>query len=434
MDDRARGTVRMAPPADLASLLVSLLSVLSCEASPPASSQAEVRDSAGIRIVENPAAASGADAGIATWRVELEPLVRVGMTDGPEPYQLFRVRGAVRLSDGRLAVLNGGSEELRFFDPDGSHLVSVGGQGDGPGEFQSAVELVRTAGDTLLVWDVVRQTRSWFDPHGRFVRSETADRSRWQGLFGPDHVTNVTALLPDRSLLLRVRPARPGADLGWDRPPLGFARAGPDDLDRVDTLGWYLGREHYNVGSETRPLLRSVHFARDTHVAAGGEPMRLFIGGMERDALAEGYQIEVFGTDGQLAGLIRHAIPSRAPSDEEVERARELERSIYEASPVSHSAEYVAEQLESLPVPATVPPHGELRADSAGNLWVQEWGVVPSERLDYRVFDPEGRLRAAVRIPERLRVTEIGADYVLGIWRNEANVEFVQLHRLVRGR
>ncbi|WP_419943063.1 hypothetical protein [Candidatus Palauibacter sp.] len=59
----------------------------------------------------------------------------IGTAGGDPAYELFRVGGAMRLSDGRIVVANAGTGELRVYDPDGIHLASWGGQGDGPGEF-----------------------------------------------------------------------------------------------------------------------------------------------------------------------------------------------------------------------------------------------------------------------------------------------------------
>jgi hypothetical protein len=290
------------------------------------------------------------------------------------------------------------------------------------------VQLLRLPGDTLLVWDGSRRTRSWFDSGGRFISSQAVDSRQWQDLFGPEVVIDVSALLPDGSILLRIRPTQPDASIGWDRPRVGFARA-VRDLSRVDSVGWYRATEHYNVGTQLKPLLRHVDFGRETRIAAGGNPVRLFIGGME--AGSDGYEIRVYWPEGKLATLIRYGVPARPPREDEVDQARELERLRYATSP--RPAEWVAEQLRTLPVPETVPPHGDLRVDAEGNLWVQEWKVVPYERRRFSIFDPDGRLVAAVTTPEGLRITDIGADYVLGVWRDENGVEFVRLHTLRSG-
>ena len=80
------------------------------------------------------------------------------MLDGAPEYQLFQVRDALRLRDGRIVVPNAGTNEVRFYGDDGSYLMSVGRQGGGPGEFES-IALVRPfLGDSLLTYDV-RQSR-----------------------------------------------------------------------------------------------------------------------------------------------------------------------------------------------------------------------------------------------------------------------------------
>jgi len=119
------------------------------------------RDSAGVTIVENALAAEGSGAVGLPWRVAEEPSLEIGAPGGPDEYQLYRVRGVSRLSDGSIAVVNGGTNELRVYGPDGAFRGAAGGQGDGPGEFRAVRPAGRLGGDTLLL----------FDPaHNRFTR------------------------------------------------------------------------------------------------------------------------------------------------------------------------------------------------------------------------------------------------------------------------
>jgi hypothetical protein len=50
---------------------------------------------------------------------------------------LFRVRGAVLLRDGSIAVANNGTHEARVYGLDGKLLRRIGREGDGPGELSS---------------------------------------------------------------------------------------------------------------------------------------------------------------------------------------------------------------------------------------------------------------------------------------------------------
>ena len=66
----------------------------------------EVRDSAGIRIVENERPPDGSRLG---WRIDPVQTLSIGALEGEEPYLLHQVFTALRLSDGRIVVANRGS-------------------------------------------------------------------------------------------------------------------------------------------------------------------------------------------------------------------------------------------------------------------------------------------------------------------------------------
>jgi len=92
--------------------LLSILLISGC-ASENARTGPIVRDSAGVTIVEN-AAPRWADG--EGWRLSPEPTLDIGVMDGELEYQFFQIAGAVRMPDGRLAVADRGSGEIRFFD------------------------------------------------------------------------------------------------------------------------------------------------------------------------------------------------------------------------------------------------------------------------------------------------------------------------------
>jgi hypothetical protein len=99
--------------------------------------------------------------------------------------------------------------------------------------------------------------------------------------------------------------------------------------------------------------------------------------------------------------------------------------------------------LPNLPFARQFPAFAELKADRAGNLWVQQYDwhfalmepgpsrvqtmSVPS---NWDVFDPSGRWLCTVTLPARFTPLEIGNDYVAGIARDEDDVERVDIYRL----
>jgi len=104
------------------------------------------------------------------WRLSPEPVVDIGGGDREEE-QLFRVVGALRLSDDRIVVVNGGTNEIRFYGPGGAFLSASGGEGEGPGEFRRLSALRRLRGDSLFAQDGRLYRSSVFDGQGRFIRT-----------------------------------------------------------------------------------------------------------------------------------------------------------------------------------------------------------------------------------------------------------------------
>ena len=120
------------------------------------------------------AGAAGEGAASSLWSLSPAPVVEIGVVEGETGYQLHQVRGASRLGDGRIVVLDGGSQELRFFSAEGRLLSVSGGRGDGPGEFRFPWHLWRGVGDTLRVLDAGHDRFSFFAPDGSFLRTEPA--------------------------------------------------------------------------------------------------------------------------------------------------------------------------------------------------------------------------------------------------------------------
>ena len=90
-----------------------------------------------------------------------EPLVRVGMLDGPMEYLFGSIEGGVRLEDGGIVVADEQSYEVRRFDARGRHVWTSGRQGQGPGEYEG-VRLLRGCPGTAITlfdWHFDRITR-----------------------------------------------------------------------------------------------------------------------------------------------------------------------------------------------------------------------------------------------------------------------------------
>jgi len=85
-------------------------------------------------------------------------------------------------------------------------------------------------------------------------------------------------------------------------------------------------------------------------------------------------------------------------------------------------------------LPPTRPAYGRLLVDEEGFLWAAEPTRYPHPAGSWTVFAPDGRLLGVVTMPERFRLHQAGPDWVLGVWRDELDVEFVVLFPLLARR
>lgn len=85
-------------------------------------------------------------------------------------------------------------------------------------------------------------------------------------------------------------------------------------------------------------------------------------------------------------------------------------------------------------VPDTVPVYGEMSVDRPGHLWVERIPAHadPDAPTEWDVFEPEGRFLGTVELPPGLQLFEIGEDYVVGLRRDELDLEYLLLLPLVK--
>lgn len=374
-----------------------------------------VRDSSGVRIVESRAPAWREGQG---WRIRSEPLLRIGRVDGAEADQLYRVRGAVRLSDGAVVVANAGTGQLRWYDANGVHLASAGAPGDGPGEFRSLSWIGRVADDSIYAWD--RDLRRITVFHGgRLGRVATADVPLDRRL------PTVVGALRDGSVVVTGGPTLvPEGDPGVQRPPLPVWLVSRDGARRA-TLGPFPDQAVNRRPAATPGawITTAVPFGASTVVTAAGD--RIVVG----DNVA--YELRLHAPDGSLAAVFRRpdAVP-RPVRPEDL--AAELEARLAPLPPIEAIRDGIRMTFEEPPAPGTMPHFRAVFADPDGNLWVQAYAPPQEPGTLWDVFDPEGRWLGGVEVPPGLEITEIGRDYVVGITRDALDVEYVQVHEVVK--
>lgn len=407
----------MIGPSWRTTLLLLLPAAAACgRAGGPAFS---VRDSSGVEIAESRRPAWPDDTpGLV---LSVEPVLEVGAVEGPPEEQLDQVAGVARLSDGRVAVANGATEEIRFYGADGRFLLAAGRSGQGPGEFGRVEGLWRLPGDTLAAFDGQLRRISLFSPAGGFLRSVIVP-SPVAGEF-----PRVTGAFADGTFLLETSKGVGGdAREGTRRDSVHLFRVGADGAVR-DSLGAFPSNDvHVSTGGSGGNVWRTVSWlplGRRSTFAARGD--RLVV------ALADAWELEVRSPGGALRRLVRRTVArsplTRADIESELERSAAQIRERDSAFAIRY-----LENMAKAEWPAYWPAYGRVVAAADGSLWVEAPGADERQPVRWEVIAADGRWLGPVTTPARFRPMDVGADHVAGLWHDDLDVTYLRVYRLER--
>ncbi len=399
-------------------LFLLAISLVACTGDVTRAAGPLVRDSAGVRIVEN--STPMWHEGVA-WRLSPEPVVDIGGGDTEET-QLFRVRGAVRLSDGRIVLANAGSGQLRFYDSLGDYERFAGGLGEGPGEFRDISRLYRMPDDSLLAYDIAMRRATIVTRQGQVARTMVL-----RGMAGSN--PQPLGVFGDGQLLMRSYLGQAGSSEGRYRIPGGLYRVRADGTG-FDSLGVNAGTEYLHLRVGGLSMLIPALFNRYGRAVTDNLSYSV--------VNTSTYEIRTHDHTGALVSIIRRAVtPQRIGNDE---LAGEVARSL--ANLGERAREGAASAIGDTEVPEFMPVLGSwydtgrnlvLLPDAEGNLWVREYEAPTERDVRWSVFDSAGAYLGMIRNwPARFTPFEIGPDYVLGVWRDADDVEHVQMYELVK--
>jgi hypothetical protein len=386
------------------------------------------RDSAGIAIVENTGPAWTEGRG---WKVVDSPMVDVGDVD--------HVLGPVRLGDGRLAIANAGTSEIRIYDASGALLKSSGRVGSGPGEYQNLVGIWAGRGDSVLVSDIRVRRLTVLDRDGSPGRSLSLGNAGggFTSIGGSVDFAVPQGWLADGSIvglsqtfnMSSLNEAREGTF----RDTITMIRYGPDGSAR-DTLGRFPGPETEKVTltvfGRTMSAPMPVPLGKQFVATARGN--RVYV------AVNDAWEIEVRDGDGTLKRLIRTAATPVAITPNDVTANRKELRDQMELQPMMRSVpepmkKQLTARIDQAKYPAAFAFFAGLLADGAGNLWALEVSSGADKTERYAVIDSTGRLLGRVTMPVSFRTSSIGPDAVFGVWKDADDVEHVRTYPLRKG-
>jgi hypothetical protein len=368
-------------------------------------------DSAGVRIVTSNAPALGE----AALHIEAEPVLRIGQ-EGEGVYQFGSIVDGVLLTDGHFAIADGLARELRVFDAGGRHVTSFGGDGEGPGEFRHIGPVFAYLGDSIGAFDG-RLYRTTI-----FSRASGESRTIQNGIEGNFQVVGVL----DNGAFVLYNPgsghARPELEQGlhWDSTdvvvmdPAGSSRVVARLPSRQLAIGPAGSRE------SLIPLQYAVHA-----VAEDGFYW----------ATSDRYEIRFHDGDGRLRRILRRPVQPRAVDEAMI---AEYENGMLEMVRRWEGEAAVPRYRRSFQdgvYGEFVPLFAQSFVDADGRLWLSEsaWPLMSAPPLRWSLFSAEGAWLGDVEAPAGVTIVDSRADVVLGIWRDELDVQHVQLHRLTGG-
>lgn len=370
-----------------------------------------VRDSVGIRIVENrgPTWPPGT-----AWRLGEAPLLHIGADQADLDQQFYEVMAVRVLNDGGVVVAEE-SGQIRFYGPDGVLRHRTGASGDGPGEYRDAGRVWLLPGDSVLVFDRSLRRLSLLSPDGTYQGSTRLEHHEGDL---PDPVL----VLRDGSLLARADRFMFGSGTaeGLHRDTVSYVRYDRDGR-LLASIGELLGEERFVVRADGATLAGSSPFTRNALVAPWDEGFAY--------ATGLGHEVELRDGSGRLKGLLRRNRDVRAVRKEDRQRyAWELARDVEDEE---DGLRWIRLQ-ERMPWPDAFPTMTAMHGDAGGNLWLRAFTWPGDPEVSWTVFDGEGRELGDVTLPTAFTIHDIMEDRVAGVLRDELEVEHVQIWSLVK--
>lgn len=405
------------PPSrrNLAACFGAMLLVSGCGEGGGTKDSVVVRDSAGIQIVENTGAGAW-DEGDG-WRLSEQPTLRIGQAEGAENYQFVRIASVLRRPDGVIAVADAGQHLIRFYDRAGTFIRAVGGKGEGPGEFQHMASNVQVLGDSLMTYDLQLQRFSFFAGDGTLAGTMPF---AWKSPGFPRPLRR----LSDGSVFVSLGPVYSPGQVkdGLSRDPVSFLRATVEGrlLDTVATLP---GSEQFVEADEGSGSITVVGRLFGRYPVAAVSDSQVALGSNEA------YEVGVYSPAGALRRLIRRRQDPRPVTDGDWDA---LVRQQLEDLDGGWRTE-VEGMYRKMPRPREMPFYTEALFDEAGNLWLEDFRAPSDTVTRWTVFEPGGRMLGGVAVPEGFRPTHIGRDFVLGVEKDDMDVEYVREYRLIKG-
>jgi hypothetical protein len=388
--------------------------LVGCESSPLPSAGIRVTetDSAGITIVT----ISGDPTLLPELRLREVPSLAI--EGSREPF-FSRIGEVEWLPDGRVVVEDNQHDGIYLFADDGTYLRQLGGQGDGPGQFQNMTEMTVLPNDSVFLYDRTHPRLSVMDPDSGFVRSV-----RFGSDLGGRPPLDVFALSPDR-FIVQASVAHDTDEeetlprlVEWDAllfltDGVGQVVAGP-----VAFSGSYEARgEGLSAGPiYSHRAIVAVRPGRFVHGSGKGHELTVRSAGFEPLLM-----IRWDGWSGPVPGA-------------ELERFHEEFLSSSDQLPPGIRESFEEAIFSSRMQPERRPALSwRSYIDELGRIWLSRFFP---ERLrdevepEWHVLDEDGRPLARLALPTGATLVAVRADRVMFILADEVGVQSLYVHEI----
>ena len=343
-----------------------------------------------------------------------EPLVRIGVLEGPIEYMFGEITGAIRLEDGSVVVADEQAYEVRMFDTSGRHVWTTGQQGEGPGEY-GGLRLLRGcpgAAVTVFDWHLDRITE--LDAEGNLIDT----RRLSEGGVNP---YNEPMCAPDASLVFTPWPETDYTSLKMDeiyRWSMSLSRTQGDSV--VVLRSGIPGTERFFYGGGSGPR----EWGKDMVFAVTGTGVWYGSG--------DDYELEHVDWSGRVTRIARWAGPDRDVTTEHLDRYLGAYLAGYDtpAERQHFESERWPDIRNDLPERFPAFETDGLMALPDGSLWVTTFGWrSPDQEL--HLLHPSGAWLARLIVPARSTLLDAGPDWVLLLERGEFGEHSVAVYELV---
>jgi hypothetical protein len=322
------------------------------------------------------------------------PLALIGQVDGPQELLFGKIAAVAADDSGTIYVADGLSSNVRAYNIAGSHLGTLGREGQGPGEFRYLRDLVLDAEQNLHVRGAFRVSvfgKSQGRPFADSLRRTWAIR----GLDNPPNTRSKADgsryYLPSytyRDFLIRgffyvVFDALGNTQDTVFVPPLPNPEVSGRATYPIDERGNGIGVEGVNRAPfEATP---SWDITRNGQVLA---------------AAGDQYQLVEVSAAGDTVRVIRYDVPSMPiPARELQDSARAFRARLDSIRIPLERMRGMSMRARRAELPTVFPQILAVQVDRAGNIWLRRWPRGGRTETLFDVLRPSGALWSTVRIP-----------------------------------